>query len=603
MAAATLLIQADGYITLSDIAETLYVSRATIISDLPDIKEFIRSGNLEVVSHSNKGLRVEGKESDKRWFLFQISAFEGTDGDGKVSAMANVYAETRQTLKKILVEQESVHETSFSDSSFLKVQKYLGIMLSRIAQGEMIEAQGRGPQDEYLEMAQDILKYVNQYFSIHAAKDEEEALAAMLRTCRYSRKQGFDTFTIRVQMVARRFIRQISDELGQNLNDDYEFFENLSNHLESMFRTDTDDFPYNESVAEIAEENPAVYDAVREASSLLEILGKRTIGEIALQYLAVHVCAAVERKKNSEISFHVIVVCNAGIGTSQLLLERLKKHFNFRIVDIVSAHEAAQLEPEAADLIISTVPLKNCRIEYVIVSPLLADEDYVRVGSKIDILRNSRHLPSRIEDAPISAKGLIDILSPIVYREVPEQADSLMRSIRREIRAYFHQAGGESGEDRFAPALHHFLTPNHIQLDVSCRTWEEAVARSAEPMVREGIIEERYVDAMIANIKENGPYIVIAPGFALPHEGLEMGSILPGMNLIRLSEPVNFGADDLDPIRFVCCLSAVDHKTHLRALFHLVNLLGNPEFRRELECAQTVREAARVIEKYENELE
>ena len=80
----------------------------------------------------------------------------------------------------------------------------------------------------------------------------------------------------------------------------------------------------------------------------------------------------------------------------------------------------------------------------------------------------------------------------------------------------------------------------------------------------------------------NGPYVVLSPGFAVPHEGLEKGSIKVGMNLIRLKHPVEFGADEFDPVEFVCCLSAVDHKTHLKAFFNLVNMLQNKEFKESL---------------------
>ena len=49
--AAVLLVSSSEYITLSAIADSLFVSRATIISDLDAIKKLIRENNLEVISH------------------------------------------------------------------------------------------------------------------------------------------------------------------------------------------------------------------------------------------------------------------------------------------------------------------------------------------------------------------------------------------------------------------------------------------------------------------------------------------------------------------------------------------------------------------------
>ena len=76
MIASAMLVNSVGYITLSTIADNLMVSRATIINDLDEIKQLIKDANLEVISHPNKGLRVDGNESDKRWLLFQLSAFQ-----------------------------------------------------------------------------------------------------------------------------------------------------------------------------------------------------------------------------------------------------------------------------------------------------------------------------------------------------------------------------------------------------------------------------------------------------------------------------------------------------------------------------------------------
>ena len=94
-----------------------------------------------------------------------------------------------------------------------------------------------------------------------------------------------------------------------------------------------------------------------------------------------------------------------------------------------------------------------------------------------------------------------------------------IRDRRKVVRDYFHQSV-EADAEIFSPYLHHLLPSTHIQLDVECVTWQEAVRLSALPLLEYGYIEERYINAMIHNIEENGPYIVLSDGFAVPHEGL-----------------------------------------------------------------------------------
>lgn len=595
--ASTLLIGAVGYITLSEIADRLFVSRATIINDLDDVKSYIKGGKLEVLSHPNKGLRVEGRESDKRLLLMRIAGADRvmTEEENAVTKHISVQAGNRITLQKILSEQEKIHGSFLTDDSFNKVLLYLGIMLNRSLQGDYIETRTKADNSKY-RMAQDIFKYIAQYCHINFTEDEVQFLSEMLSVAKYMKQKTDKKEAVKIQLITRQFIRKVSEELGINLNGDYDFFENLSNHLESVFTEVLHNYPDDPLIDEVLEENQEVAAVVRNKMNFIQAHVQRDITEVETDYIAVHVCAAVERKKNREIAFRVIISCHAGIGTSQLLLEKLKKHFNFRIVDIISSHEAKQIEPEKADFIITTVPLKECKLDFVVVSPLLNDEDYIRVGNKIDALRNSRHLPSRVDHNEISSRGLLEEIYPILDKVIPEQADVLKKEIRKVVRGYFMQP---IEAEIYSPGLHHLLPSTHIELDVECSDWREAVKKSAKRLLESGYIEERYIASMIRNIEENGPYIVLSKGFAMPHDGLETGSVKAGMNLIRLKTPIPFGEEEFDPVEFVCCLSAVDHKTHLKAFFNLVNMLSEGDFKKALSVCRTPEEAADIIEKYE----
>lgn len=600
--AAVLLIQSSEYITLSSIADNLFVSRATVINDLEGIKEFIRQGRLEVVSHPNKGLRVEGKELDKRKFLMRLVDSGSSDqAAGGIGNQINIYAGNILIIRKIVSEQENIYKRFLTDESYLAIVQYLGILVSRNMQGEYIEPQPERDESCYL-MAADILKYISQYCDIVTTEDEVRYFSYFLSRVRCIKRRPMEQKTLRIQMFTRRFIEHISDELEVNLNNDYDFFENLSNHLISVFTVDDPEYKVNDIIVEVIESNKDILDAVEKNREILEKYAGRPIRDIEFGYIAVHICAAIERRKNKEVAFHVVVACHAGIGTSQLLLERLKKHFNFQIVDIISAHNARNIDPETVDFVISTVPLNECSVEYVVVSALITDEDYVRIGNKIDTLRNSRHLPSRIEKREFTASGMIEALAPVIKDIAPEKEEELMKRIKKTVRLYFRQPV-EAEAEIFAPYLHHLLKADHIELDVECRDWCDAIRRSAAKLLDEGYIEERYIDAMIENIEENGPYVVISPGFAIPHAGLEMGSVRVGMNLIRLKEPVVFEEEETGPVEFICCLSATDHKAHLKAFFNLVNILQKDGFKKALHECSTPHEAEKLIERFEYTLD
>ena len=103
------------------------------------------------------------------------------------------------------------------------------------------------------------------------------------------------------------------------------------------------------------------------------------------------------------------------------------------------------------------------------------------------------------------------------------------------------------------------IRPNLIAVGVHVNDWQEAVRESGRLLVEDNAVEPRFVDAMIESVKEFGPYIVLAPGFAMPHAKAEAGCIKTSMSLITLTEPVEFGNPDNDPVHVVAALTAKDH--------------------------------------------
>ena len=141
-------------------------------------------------------------------------------------------------------------------------------------------------------------------------------------------------------------------------------------------------------------------------------------------------------------------------------------------------------------------------------------------------------------------------------------------------------------------------------LDVDCLDWKDAIRKASRVLLDLGYIEERYVSAMISSVERYGPYDVLAPGFAVPHASPDEGVVKMGMSLIRLTHPVDFADNPEMPVTFICVLSAVDAKTHLRAFANLLDMISLPDnaFLDALDKAKTSREAARLIESYEYQL-
>jgi PTS system ascorbate-specific IIA component len=121
------------------------------------------------------------------------------------------------------------------------------------------------------------------------------------------------------------------------------------------------------------------------------------------------------------------------------------------------------------------------------------------------------------------------------------------------------------------------IRKNLVDVDVAVEDWQGAIRAAGKLMVEDGAVEARFVDAMIRVAKEFGPYIVVAPGIALPHARPEDGVIEASIAIVRLSTPVDFGNEDNDPVYLVVALAAVDHEQHIDGLRQLALVLGDDD--------------------------
>lgn len=143
--------------------------------------------------------------------------------------------------------------------------------------------------------------------------------------------------------------------------------------------------------------------------------------------------------------------------------------------------------------------------------------------------------------------------------------------------------------------IEELLPIERITLNVNAKDWEEAVRAVGKVMVDTDVVEERYIDGMIATTKKLGAYIVIAPGVAIPHSRPEDGVISTCLAYARLTPPVNFGNKENDPVHILFALGALDHTQHVEALRQIAEILSDQiKFEKLLE-ADTIEAVTAIL--------
>ena len=121
------------------------------------------------------------------------------------------------------------------------------------------------------------------------------------------------------------------------------------------------------------------------------------------------------------------------------------------------------------------------------------------------------------------------------------------------------------------------LIDNHsIRLHQTAATWQDAIKIAVDPLIQSGAVEPRYYDTIIKCINEMGPYIILAPGLAMPHARPEDGVKRTAFSLVTLATPIRFEGED-DPVDVLIALAGSDSDQHMQGLMEITQVLDDPD--------------------------
>lgn len=135
---------------------------------------------------------------------------------------------------------------------------------------------------------------------------------------------------------------------------------------------------------------------------------------------------------------------------------------------------------------------------------------------------------------------------------------------------------------------------DRIYFEERMDSWEDAIKKAAAPLLDQGFIKTEYIDAMIDNINKNGAYMIIVPGFAMPHARPECGAVKTGMSVLHLKEPIVFPGDQ--EVQVLLALAAADANVHLDAMADLAEILIDDDKMEQLFDAKEASQIKKVFD-------
>lgn len=132
------------------------------------------------------------------------------------------------------------------------------------------------------------------------------------------------------------------------------------------------------------------------------------------------------------------------------------------------------------------------------------------------------------------------------------------------------------------PTLSNWLNKDKVQYVESVADWKEAIQIAGRPLLEEGAISPAYIDSIIKQKEEIGPYFVIAPRIAMPHTRPEHGAKALGLSIVKLGQAVEFQSEENDPVDAIFMFSAPDSNSHIEMISQLAEVLSDDEVMQQI---------------------
>lgn len=359
----------NDYIKLDDLADELYISRSTIQQDMKHVRNILQKYGISLEPRPNYGLKAVGDEIKKRFCLSEY-LFERNEKKKSpffTPLSSSLSEEEVNKIKSIILKKIDTYQITLSDIAINNLLIHIAIACERIISGHYVamyhsDVQEIKKQKEF-DVAKEIVKDVEQLYHIRFPQEEVVYIAMhLLGTKLLSQtKDEFDhVIDEEIFQLVTFILEKIEEQLELDIKDDEELIYGLSLHLKpAVNRIKFGMNIRNPMLEDIKNNYPLAYEAGIIAGIAIKELTGIEIDENETGYIALHIGAAIERKKLDAGPKQCLIVCASGMGTARLIYYRLKSYFgnNLKIAGTTEYYKLKQYDLTNIDFIVSSIPV------------------------------------------------------------------------------------------------------------------------------------------------------------------------------------------------------------------------------------------------------
>lgn len=530
------LVQNDGYYSMQQLADELYVTRNTIVNDCKVVREFLEEYGISFVARNKRGIKVEWTEGKIENLLIDIFLNlmpDSSASDGFFAQFLMKKAGFSFDLEQIM--HSMIRFTKEKNIIFAK-EVFWEIAVCILVLVNLHGKQGAGlPGKAEADMELDILGSMIQYIvqeveHVTLRKRQIVSIESIIMQRNLQPEiQSINDFEL--YGVISHFLLEISRVIRVDIQNDDLLIKSLLSHIKNMRNWQSFAFDVS-SDTESSALFAAVCAAAEDKFEILENYLNYQMDENMKDSIIIHICAALLRDRAKMRPCNVIVACPGSMATSKYLEAQIRNYFKLNIIGTMTTKQVEVLGTSLAevDFVISTVHIPNCSLPVAVVSPLLTIEDINKIQSFV-FKYNQSGGQTQTERNPLLAQLL----------EVYKLGDSKkIAYLDQELSRILQDVMHIEAETARKSTLLRMLQQKYIKLYAGSIDWRQAMRLAAEDLVVDGYFDTNYVEKAIENVEEYGSYIIVNQGIALAHANKDAGVYADGISLLVADDGIQF---------------------------------------------------------------
>ncbi|MEG0165626.1 BglG family transcription antiterminator [Anaerorhabdus sp.] len=593
------------YISLNHFIDSLKVSKSTVLNELKDLEKLSLEYSVEIKYDRSKGYYLHGKEIDIRSFMMlEVINTLSIDNNGKLFDLFinDNNLDIFQYSKLVIQELSDLHRIEFVEDRIAEFIYILIFLKTRLANNTMIDISSDFVsimQDENnLDVMRNTKEYafvndlIKNYKQANYITDKEKIyLTAWILGLSIGKIEEDTDDCLTIANMVERMMYRFEILSGVQYENTEDIFRKLYCHLRPTYYRLLYHLPIVNPLKEkIKDEHYMLYKLVLETVKPLEALFCHEIPDDEVAYLTMHFGAIYADREivvtNSKKTG--LIVCSNGLGSSAILYSELSNLFPEIHFHKPLESSNLMLIDEEYDIIFSTTYLDESMLNDI---PVVYVRPVMNMQERYQVVREvCMKLKTTFSNIPDIEK----VISLIKKHGIIENEIGLAN----DLIAYFSNNEQKIGNSQQL-MLSQMADPKLMNIQLDASDWEDAIRKSGQSLIDHDYATNSYIEEVVNSTKINGPFYVITTNIALPHVKAMFGAMKIGLAISVLKNPIVFGNKDLDPIKYIFFLTAVDNETHLTALSILVELFNDTEFFKCLDTAKSCVEVSDYIIKYE----